>query len=176
MEQPRTIDGLVIRLARAEELAAVLDVEQRSSVRFAEVAGREHWVDDITEMSDLEPALARDMVWVAAVGGELVGWCYAAVVDDSLFIEQIDVLPEFGRRGIGGRLLDTVGDAARDRGLRALTLTTEADIPWNRPWYEKVGFHVVPAAARPPGLAAKFAAEADRGLDTSTRVTMRREL
>jgi GNAT superfamily N-acetyltransferase len=167
-------ESVEIRPARADELATALDVERRSSVRFADVPGLEHWVEDVTEMADLEPALERGLVWVAVVGEEVVGWCYADVVDDSLFVEQIDVLPEFGRRGIGRQLLVVVSAEATARELAAVTLTTEAAIPWNRPLYEKPGFVVVPPADRGPGLAAKVADEARRGLDITTRVSMRR--
>jgi GNAT superfamily N-acetyltransferase len=166
----------VIRHARVDELPAIIEVERRSSARFSEYARIAHWVDDVTEMSDLEAALARAMVWVAVLDGELVGWCYASPVDDSLFVEQIDVLPEFGRRGIGGQLLDRVSAEAADLGRVAVTLTTETDVAWNRPWYEKIGFRVLQPDERGSGLAAKVAHEAERGLDITTRVTMRRAI
>jgi GNAT superfamily N-acetyltransferase len=174
MERPRT--AVEIRVADADELPALIDVERRSSVRFAGVPGLEHWVDDVTEMSDLTPALQRGMVWVAVADGAPVGWCYASEVDDSLFVDQIDVLPEHGRQGIGGRLLDTVRAQADARGLSAVTLTTDAHVPWNRPWYEKLGFHVVAPADRGPALVAKLAHEGERGLDLTRRVTMRRSV
>jgi GNAT superfamily N-acetyltransferase len=178
MEVPRTVGEarVTIRVANADELPIVIDIERRSSVRFREVDGLEHWVDDVTEMSDLWPALEREMVWVATVGDEPVGWCYASVVDDSLFVEQVDVLPDFGRRGVGGRLLDTVSTDSGARGLRAVTLTTDAHVPWNRPWYEKVGFRVLAPDEVGPQLAAKVAHEAERGLDLTRRVAMRRDL
>jgi GNAT superfamily N-acetyltransferase len=174
MERPGT--AVEIRVADADELPALIDVERRSSVRFASVPGLEHWVDDVTEMSDLAPALERGMVWVAVADGAPVGWCYASEVDDSLFVEQVDVLPEHGRQGIGGRLLDTVSAEADARGLAAVTLTTDAHVPWNRPWYEKLGFQVVAPAGRGPALAAKVAHEGERGLDLTRRVTMRRRV
>ena len=174
MERPRT--AVEVRAAGVEELPAVIEVERRSSVRFAEIEGLEHWVDDITEMSDLARALERGMVWVAVIGAELVGWCYASQVDDSLFVEQIDVLPEFGRQGIGARLLDTVSVEASSRELSAVTLTTDAHVPWNRPWYEKIGFQVVEPSEQGPELMAKVAHEAERGLDLTRRVAMRRSV
>jgi GNAT superfamily N-acetyltransferase len=174
MERPRTVGDVAILLARAGELATVIEVERRSSVRFAEIRRLRHWVDDPTAIPDLEAALARGMLWVAEVDGAIVGWCYASPVDDSLFVEQIDVVPELGRRGIGARLLDTVRAAADGLGLDAVTLTTEADVPWNRPWYEKVGFRVLRTDERGPDLDAKVAHEAERGLDITTRVAMRR--
>ena len=116
------------------------------------------------------------MVWVALDADEVVGYCYASEVDDSLFVEEIDVVPEHGRRGVGRALLRDVDADVRRRALTAVTLTTESDVPWNRPLYEKLGFRVVAPDERHPGLAAKFTAEADRGLDLTTRVTMRRDV
>jgi GNAT superfamily N-acetyltransferase len=169
------VDGLKIRAASGHELSALIELERRAGMRFAAIPGLEHFAySDLTPLAELEDAHARGLVWVAELDGpELVGWCYAARVDDTLFVEEVDVVPEHGGRGIGRALLASVADRARADGLAALTLTTERDVPWNRPWYERIGFAVVPPAEQSPGLAAKIAHEAARGFDITRRVAMR---
>lgn len=171
-----------IRGAHPDELEALVDIERRSSARFADVPGLEHWVGgDLTPISALEDAQRDRLVLVAEIADESgaverVGWCYAVPKDDSLFVEQIDVLPEYGRRGIGRSLLDALAAIAAERGLQALTLTTDAHVAWNRPWYESLGFVVLPPDEQGPDVAAAVADEARRGFDLSRRVAMRRPL
>jgi GNAT superfamily N-acetyltransferase len=65
----------------------------------------------------------------------------------------VSVLPEFGRRGIGRRLVDAAVEAARERGYRELTLRTFLEVPWNAPFYLTCGFVVTePASAFHQGL------------------------
>lgn len=48
--------------------------------------------------------------------------------------------PEHGRRGIGGALVGSVCDWARASGIASVTLTTYREIPWNEPFYRRLGF------------------------------------
>jgi N-acetylglutamate synthase-like GNAT family acetyltransferase len=81
-----------------------------------------------------------------------------------------------GRRGIGRALLDHVAALARARGAPALTLTTFAEVPWNGPYYARLGFEVWPDTAQGPGLAAIVARERARWPDGPARVAMRRRV
>lgn len=54
---------------------------------------------------------------------------------------------------------------ARRRGLPAVTLITFRDVPWNCPYYERLGFRVVEQKRLTPGLRALVAREAKLGLD-----------
>jgi hypothetical protein len=51
-----------------------------------------------------------------------------------------------------------------------VTLTTFRDVPWNAPYYERLGFQAI--ADNSPGLAEIMREEASRGLDPATRVAM----
>ncbi|QRX96617.1 GNAT family N-acetyltransferase [Streptomyces noursei] len=93
-------------------------------------------------------------------------------IDGCAHIEQVSVHPERARRGVGRTLIDR---AERECGLPALTLTTFADVPWNAPYYTRLGFRQLTAAELTPGLRAVRAHEAELGLDRWPRVCMRRE-
>jgi GNAT superfamily N-acetyltransferase len=103
-----------------------------------------------------------------------VGYLIGEPVDGALHVEQVSVHPGFSRRGVGRTLLAYAADRARDEGLTALTLTTFTEVPWNAPYYTRLGFRVLDEAELTPGLRRIRAHEAELGLDAWPRVCMRR--
>jgi GNAT superfamily N-acetyltransferase len=109
---------------------------------------------------------------VFAVGNPAVGFISVDVVDDEAHIAQLSVLPELGRRGFGRALLDEAILWAQGQGLTGVTLTTFRHVPWNAPFYDRVGFVEVVDPA--PRLATIRQDERARGLDTmGPRLAMR---
>lgn len=96
------------------------------------------------------------------------------VVDGAAHIEQVSVHPRAARRGTGRALIDHVATTAESAGLTALTLTTFTHVPWNAPYYARLGFRPLPEAELTPGLRKIRAAEAEHGLDRWPLVCMRR--
>jgi len=113
--------------------------------------------------------------WVA-VDAEDRPLAYAVVdvVDGCAHVEQLAVHPDAGRRGVGARLLDTVGAWAVTERLNALTLITFREVAWNQAYYERLGFRALSDDALGPGLRARRDAEPAKGLDSARRVCMRR--
>jgi GNAT superfamily N-acetyltransferase len=115
--------------------------------------------------------------WVAAdEHDEPVGFVVADVVDGCAHIEQVSVHPAHAGHRIGAMLLDHVAGWAARHDLRALTLITFRGVPWNAPYYERLGFRELPPADVTPGLAARRSAQAGRGGDPSALVCMERGL
>jgi len=166
-----------IELAEAEDLPKLARVE-RAAVRLFEGRGVAGVVaDDVTSLAELAEARDEGLLWVARdEGGEPVGFALLCLVDGQPHVEEIDVDPAFGRRGIGRALLETALAWARGAGHRAVTLTTFRDIPWNAPFYESAGFRPLGAQEAGPGLAAIVRNETARGLDPEQRLVMRRGL
>jgi len=100
----------------------------------------------------------------------------ASVREGAAYVEEMDVLAEHGRRGLGGRLLDAVCDWAQAHGHPAVTLSTFRDVSWNGPFYRKHGFADLPPGAWTPGMHVIREQEARHGLRTDVRVFMRRTL
>jgi ribosomal protein S18 acetylase RimI-like enzyme len=115
---------------------------------------------------------------VALVDGDDVPAAYlvAEPVDDFLHVEQVSVHPRAARRRLGRSLIDHLAGVAREDGVPALTLTTFAEVPWNAPYYERLGFRVVPDAELTPGLRRIVDAEGAIGLHRWPRVVMRRDV
>ncbi len=108
------------------------------------------------------PALEQRLLWVADVG-ELVGFVAASYQKDCLLIEELSVARMFQRRGFGRALLDPAVADATAFQKRAVGLTTDRDLPWNRLFYESAGFHVVPNNASEIWLLYRLRLEAQQG-------------
>lgn len=87
-------------------------------------------------------------------------------------VEELSVLPEHGRQGVGAALMRHVMDVAARDGAFAVTLSTDRFVPWQTPFYEKLGFESVSPMALGQEYVAIRAAEAVQGLDPTTRHLM----
>lgn len=166
-----------IRPPRPDELAALVDIERDAGRLFADVGMDEIARDDPGSFAELEPFRAAGRAWVAVDADDRpIAYLISGVVDGCAHIEQVSVAPPHARRGLGAALIDHIAAAARADGRRAVTLTTFRDVPWNAPYYERLGFTVVEPADQGPELAALVAEEAVRIPGDEPRVAMRREL
>jgi GNAT superfamily N-acetyltransferase len=117
--------------------------------------------------------------WVAVDDhDDPVGFVVADVVDGCAYIEQVSVHPAHAGHRIGAMLLDYVADWAAGQRMPAMTLITFRGVPWNAPYYERLGFRELAPAELTPGLAALWAAApgAGRRGGGSERVCMRRDV
>jgi GNAT superfamily N-acetyltransferase len=169
--------GYAIRPAKPEDVATLPLVEQRAVRQFsswlAETGLTPAVLEDVSSLPELEDARRRGQLWVAtSSNGEVVVFAQAMILDQMAHLDELDVVPEHGRKGVGSRLLETVRAWARQAGYSKITLSTFRDVPWNRPFYESRGFSVCDSAALGPEHLALIAAERARGLRTDRRVIM----
>jgi GNAT superfamily N-acetyltransferase len=128
-------------------------------------------------MAVLERACSDGHLWVAKEDDRPVGFALVKVLEpQTAHLDELDVHPAHGRRGLGRRLVTAVCDWAAGEGREAVTLSTFRDVPWNMPFYMKLGFEIIPYDSLSPALTAIVADEARRGLDSDRRVVMRRML
>ncbi|MPQ96589.1 GNAT family N-acetyltransferase [Modestobacter sp. I12A-02628] len=130
--------------------------------------------DEPPPLAVLAEAQRAGRLWVStAAGDEPVGYVLTGVLDGTGHVEQLSVHPGHGRQGRGRALIAVAGDRARVLGLEALTLTTFRDVPWNAPYYARLGFVVLDPGEWTPGVRAVREHEAALGLDAWPRVVMR---
>jgi len=164
-----------IRPARRDELAALIDIERDAGRAFAAIGMPEIAGDDPGSVEALEAYRAAGRAWVAAdARGRPAAYLLAAVVDGALHVEQVSVAPAHARRGIGAALVDHLAAVAAAEGRPALTLTAFRDVPWNAPYYRRLGFAVVEPGDQGPELRALVAREAGAIPGDAPRVAMRR--
>lgn len=164
-----------IRAPRRDELEALVEIERRAGALFATVGMPEIAHDDPGSDAELEPFRASGRAWVAVDADDRpIAYLISSVVDGCAHVEQVSVAPAHARRGLGAALVDRLAAVAAAEGRPALTLTTFRDVPWNAPYYERLGFRVVAPADQGPELAALVAEEAHRIPGKAPRVAMRR--
>jgi GNAT superfamily N-acetyltransferase len=95
---------------------------------------------------------------------------------EAAHVHELDVHPQHARQGLGRRLIQEVAHWARAQGASALTLTTFADVPWNGPYYTRLGFRILDEAARTPALRKIRHAEEAAGLPMAHRICMQLDL
>ncbi|UTX54273.1 GNAT family N-acetyltransferase [Leucobacter aridicollis] len=131
-----------IRERRGPAVEAHAEIEHAADDLFRAHFGLLPWNEDAPEHA---PHGYVERVFDAVDGATLVGFAKVIVAGEYLHLEQLSVSPDHSRRGIGGRLVDTVLSAAWAEGFQAVSLRTFAEVPWNAPFYERHGFHVVDA-------------------------------
>jgi GNAT superfamily N-acetyltransferase len=121
----------------------------------------------------LDAAMRRGHLWVALDGDSPVGFAHVEMLAGDLpHLNELDVHPGHGRRGVGTRLVRAVCDWVAGAGHAQITLTTFRDVAWNMPWYTRLGFVELPAERWSDELRRLVAAETARGLDPARRAVM----
>jgi GNAT superfamily N-acetyltransferase len=166
-----------IRPARAPDLPVLQEIERAAGSLFAPLGMRLVAEDDPPTIATLTEYQREGRAWVRTDQGDRpVAYLLADVVDGCAHLEQVSVHPDRARQRLGQELLEHLTTWARERRLAATTLTTYVDVPWNGPYYERLGFRFLGDEELTPGLRRIRRAEADRGLDRWPRAAMRREI
>jgi GNAT superfamily N-acetyltransferase len=113
-----------------------------------------------------------------AVGpdGTALGFAALDVLDGEPYLDQLAVRVSAMRRGIGGQLLAQSAAFARAAGASALWLTTYGHLSFNRPYYERHGYAVVPESECGPGVRHHLTAQRRYLPAPELRVAMRRRV
>ena len=162
------MSDLHVRLATTNDVPHLADVELAAAVLFP--AGRIPDPDQVTAESELAEACAEGLLFVADRDGVPVGFATCSVEGAYLHLDELAVHPDHGRRGLGRRLVAAVIDAAAQRRLDGVSLTTFADLPWNGPFYAGMGFRTLADAELNDFLRDVLALERRKGL--TQRVAM----
>lgn len=166
-----------IRLARPGEVSHLQQIENEAGALFAGLGLIDETLDLSFPVAELKRLIGLEQVWVACTADDAaVGAVIASVREGAAYVEELDVLPAHGRRGLGARLLASVCAWAEREGLPAVTLSTFRDVPWNGPFYQKHGFRELAREEWTPGMRRLRELEARHGLHVEQRVFMRREL
>ena len=125
----------------------------------------------------LADAIDDTRLWAATVAGAggteaVVGFALGVWCGADAHLQELDVVPHRGRRGIGRRLVaEVIAWAGRNHRER-LTLTTFAEIPWNAPFYARLGFSVLPVGSWTDAHRVVWEHEREMGLPMERRVVM----
>ncbi|MES1245097.1 MAG: GNAT family N-acetyltransferase [Acidobacteriota bacterium] len=161
-----------ITTARQEHVTALSEIELSAAVLLRGHAP-ESVLREFTPERQLREAQQVGRLWVALAGETPVGFALVEMLAHDLpHLQEIDVAPQHGRRGLGTALVRAVCDWAARSGFRELTLTTFRLVPWNMPFYARMGFEEILPDELRSEIRSVLNDEADRGLDPAARVAM----
>lgn len=168
--------GVSLRTARPRELRRLAEIDDDAGTLYGEAG---IFVDLPLESPYVEAesrrwraSLVAGRVWLAVDSRDQpLAFVSCGFVDGAPYVEQLSVRRAQMRRGLGRALL---GRAIAFAAGQPLWLTTYGHLPWNRPYYERAGFVVVPAAEHGPELQAVLELERRSLPYPEQRVAMKR--
>ena len=131
-----------IRLARAQDAGLLPAIEQCAAQAFRSIEDL-GWLAEAASISVEchRQWIALSTCWVVVdTHGQLQGFLSAERFGDDLHIHEVSVAQPLQGQGWGRRLVETAIHHARAQQLCAVTLTTFKHVPWNAPFYRRLGF------------------------------------
>ncbi|MEZ5998226.1 MAG: GNAT family N-acetyltransferase [Hyphomonas sp.] len=132
----------LIAPAQLEDVDAMINVDLAAGQLFAptgHISGEA--LNDHVPATVLEQAIgAGDIFKTQTREGIVAGFALVSRRGGTLYLDQISVHPDHGRQGLGASLMQHVFQLAKKRKLKQVTLSTFREIPWNGPFYRKLGF------------------------------------
>lgn len=163
----------MIRLAESDDLALLPAIERAAGQRFHSIGMADVANDNGSGVEDFRAANEAGRLWVAEYDERVCGFLVASIIDGDGHIDEVSVHPDAAGRRLGSELITMFLAWCAACEFEAATLTTFANVPWNRPYYERLGFLVVPPEAWSSAMTSQVEQETRAGLDPSLRVVMR---
>jgi len=172
------MDNYEIRLANLNDLPEVKEIELEAAHRFDGSGLLDAITDADQNVCTFDPDKLRELtakqqVWVVCLDNKTVGFAICSIFGNRVFLEEIDVMMAHGRRGLATRLIRTACSWAKEKGLVAMDLATFEEVPWNAPFYKKLGFEILPRHQWTPEIIEQWQHEEKSGLPMDKRVVMR---
>ena len=153
----------MIRLARNEDCRLLPLIERSAGKRFSTIGMDDVADGAVTSAETWEPICENGTLWVATdTADTAVGFLAAGQQADLLFVYELAVAFEHQGHGLGRKLIGAAEEYAHRHKWAGLALTTFCDVPWNAPYYARLGFKTVADAALPPPIQLIIAAEHER--------------
>jgi len=165
-----------IRVAHAGDVDAIGQIEREAALRFLAIG-----MPSVAEAPCMTAAtvlslIAHGALFVATHGDRPVAFVACCELDGLGHVAELDVSLAHAGHRLGARLVERSLTWARDRGCPRMTLVTFRDVPWNAPYYRRLGFTDWGDAKLGREHRAVWRAQAAMGLDMSARLVMVREL
>ena len=90
---------------------------------------------------------------------ETIGFLLYRPLAGWLFVHELDIDPAWRGHRIGADLLSALQEIARKRGAEGVALTTFFNVPWNAPYYTRLGFRIWPPDQAPTLLQERLSEE-----------------
>lgn len=167
------MSGFSIRLSRSGDATAFTEVEtEAAQLLVAEPSLAGIPVPPSRSADEYREMIAQRHCLSAVAGDEVVGFAATRRHGRELHLHELSVGSDFQRKGIGATLLRGLKIDAHNAGIRAITLHTYRDVPWNAPFYARHGWRAIEDLSAHPRLAAGQDAAVAFGLPRERRCAM----
>ncbi|HAE27868.1 MULTISPECIES: GNAT family N-acetyltransferase [Hyphomonas] len=166
-----------IEPALPEDIDRLIEVDLAAGQLFAPTGllSDDALNDHVPEAVMLQAIEAGDLLKICAPDGTPVGFALVSPRGGTLYLDQISVHPDCGGKGLGTGLMRHVLQLAKQRRLKQVTLSTFRDVPWNGPFYGKLGFREIPRKDMADWMLELERIQAE-SLDVSQRCFMVRKI
>ena len=163
--------------ASSQHLAAIPSIELAAAALFSEDDLPREVRFLVTDRDDALSAQVDGRVWVAVMDdGTVVGFAMSTMLDGNAHLDEVNVLPQHSGKGVGRGLIDAVSAWARSEGYHRLTLVTFRHVPWNAPFYRRIGFEQVSDDDIGDEIVELLVHEKKFGIDIEKRLVMEKQL
>lgn len=107
--------------------------------------------------------------------GHAIGFTLVSIAPSGLYLDQVSVHPDHGKKGIGTLLMNNLTSKARKLGQPQIILSTFRDVPWNAPFYARLGYRIIRKQDYQPFMIEIETAQRPF-MDVSKRVFMRKRV
>lgn len=164
----------IIRLAVPED-AQLLPAIETSAAQAFRLIDELSWLAESPPMSIERHSqlIALSTCWVALdAENRPQGFLSAERHGNDLHIYELSVMQSMQGQGTGRRLVEAAKDYARSSRLGFVTLTTFKSVPWNAPFYSRIGFLTKATADLDERLAGILSEEYKHGFAPDSRCAM----
>ena len=162
--------NLVISFPDLQQLQFLPEIEKKSQLRFKETVHSEcafgetlsadHFLTRYRENSLIISQISQKSE--ISIAGFLVFKKIPDNTETTLFIEEMSVLPEYAGNRIGEKMIQYMVSIRPE--IKSIWLTTFENIPWNAPYYERLGFLQIPYKDCIPEIQNILHHESSKGL------------
>jgi GNAT superfamily N-acetyltransferase len=164
-----------IKLATERDLGRLSEIEKSAAQAFLQIPELSRLAaGEVQSIQRHRELMLLGSNWVALTDRNIsVGFLSAERLGDELHIWELSVHRNHHGAGIGKALMKRAIQEARVWGLRAVTLTTFRDVPWNAPFYQRLGFEILSPEETDERLCRALRHERASGLPAERRCAMR---
>jgi len=165
-----------IRTATPQDFPALAAIEADAGESFTALDPTFYLGDGGCTAADFQRGLDEATLLLAEDDhGVPLGFLLLWRIDNTAHIRELDVLRANQGQGLGRQLMAQAERWAADNDYTEITLTTFCDVPWNAPYYTRLGYTPYTPATEHPTIANLLEAEASH-FPGYARVSMRKAL
>lgn len=151
------------------DLKLLQDIEKRALKQF-KAAGYDPTCWPTLSLEKLKYYRDSKRLWIAVSNNKPLGFAVVDIYESYAHLEELDVDPDFQRKGVASALIKEIIHWAHAENIKAITLRTFATTDWSVKLYRKFSFEI--SDEKIDHIAMMIANEKRIGLPVADRLTM----